>query len=517
MKEYLRNDFFKDFIASIVVFLVALPLCLGIAIASGVPPILGLICGIIGGIVVGTFAGCPLQVSGPAAGLAAMVFAFVDKFGVTALAPLGIVVGLSQVAVYYLRLGTWFKAISPALVRGMLAGIGFLILMSQFHVALDAKPTGKGLNNLAAAPGAFMSRVVEGDAGRMAFYCALGAIVLMVVWERVGGKIKSVFPAALIGILVVSAVCAVVQPSVLYVNIPDNLLKELTFISSASFQGLGIDFFIAALGLAFVASAETLLCVNATDKMSGQGNSDYNKEIRAQGFGNFVVGLFGAIPMTGVIVRSSANIQSGAKSRISAILHGVWMLAFVFGLPWLLELIPTSALAAILLLTGWKLLNLKGFLAIAREKNSESIVFFATFGLVVGVDLLTGVIAGFVISVLLLMLDIKRVRSQQKITAANAVVPGVGLLQEMNSIEISEEETAEERKITFKGKVSFLHVPKISDALVRGSVKEKVTVDLAKVDYLHTGAKECIEDWLAVVKSQGIQAKVHYPELVKAS
>ncbi|WP_420140444.1 SulP family inorganic anion transporter, partial [Sphingomonas sp.] len=200
----------RDFTASIVVFLVAMPLCMGIAVASGVPPEKGLITGIIGGIVVGLLAGSPLQVSGPAAGLAVIVFELVREHGILALGPILVLAGLIQIGAGLFRLGGWFRAISPAVVHGMLAGIGALIVIGQFHVLFDAKPLSSGPENLAAMPARLLGLDVGNvQATELAFALGLLTIAAMLVWEKVRPASLKLVPGALVGVLAATLVTVI--------------------------------------------------------------------------------------------------------------------------------------------------------------------------------------------------------------------------------------------------------------------------------------------------------------------
>jgi MFS superfamily sulfate permease-like transporter len=326
----------RDLTASIVVFLVAMPLCMGIAIASGVPPEKGLVTGIIGGIVVGMLAGSPLQVSGPAAGLAVIIFEFVRDHGLSALGPMLVIAGLIQFLAGVARLGGLFRAVSPAVVHGMLAGIGALIVAGQFHILFDAKPMSNGLANLSAMPGRVLGlNFADAHSTEIALGLGLLTIGVMLAWEKFRPASLKLVPGALLGVVAATAVAASLGLQVARISVPESI--------SAAFAMPGTDFFgpilanpaiaTAAIAIAFIASAETLLSAAAVDRMHDGVRTDYNKELRAQGVGNLLCGLVGALPMTGVIVRSSANVQAGAQTRASAILHGVWILALVALLP----------------------------------------------------------------------------------------------------------------------------------------------------------------------------------------
>jgi MFS superfamily sulfate permease-like transporter len=488
MKNYFRNYFAKDFMSSLVVFLVALPLCMGIAIASGVDPIIGLLSGIIGGLIVGTFAGCPLQVSGPAAGLAVMVFQYVEQFGVAALVPLGIIVGAFQIMMDRFKLAQYFRAISPALIKGMLAGIGLLILISQLHIAIGSKPGGNGLNNILSLPERFLANLVQTDIGMMSGITTLMTLLCIVFWQKFFPKISKKLPAPLFAIVVVSAIASIMSFPIAFVSIPANLFDEINFINANSFDGFSMYMLISALALAFVASAESLLCVNAVDRLTNT-KSDYNREIMAQGLGNMVAGLVGALPLTGVIVRSSANIESGGKTRGAAIMHGFWLLLLVFLLPQILEFVPIAALAGILIFTGIKLLDLPALPKLILEDRKDGLVFLLTVGLITAADLLTGVIAGFVVSLVMLGLDIIK-------------------------LDVETQNNEDESKLKLQGKATFLHIPKITKELDRVvQVKSKrYVVDMSGIQYLDKVIEAEVSNWEQELKQKEIQAHILMPQ-----
>ncbi len=491
MNNYFKENFFNDFLSSLVVFLVALPLCMGIALASGVEPMIGLLSGIIGGLIVGTFAGSPMQVSGPAAGLAVMVFQYVEKYGVEALVPLGVIAGVFQIIMYRFKLAQYFRAISPALIKGMLAGIGLLILISQIHIALINKPGGNGMKNILTLPSVFVNNLSTNPIAVTSFLLALSVVALIFLWQKLLPNLNKRFPAPLFAIIVSSVIANVMGLSIDFVTIPKDLISEINFISFSSFNSFSFGLVFSAIAIAFVASAESLLCVNAVDKMTGE-KSDYNQEIFAQGLGNFIAGIVGALPLTGVIVRSSANIESGGKTRGAAIMHGVWLFCLVFFFPQVLQLIPIAALAGILIYTGLKLLNLKGIPEIFKEDKKEGMVFMLTLGLITTTDLLTGVIVGFVISLMT-------------------------LLSEILTLDIEKKETSNEMNVLMKGKATFLHIPKISKELeeIELAEKKKVTIDLSDAQYVDKSIRDELSDWAESVEAENkFQTSIVYPKTI---
>lgn len=399
----LRETLPKDLLASVVVFLVALPLCMGIAIASGMPPAAGLVTGIVGGIIVGFLAGSPLQVSGPAAGLAVIVWEIVRDHGVASLGVILMLAGVVQLLAGFAKVGQWFRAISPAVVYGMLAGIGVLIFASQFHAMVDDKPRGSGLQNLISIPGAVMKGIfpVDGSAHHIAAVLGILTIAIIVLWNKFRPDALKTIPGALLAVTTATAIAAVMKLPVQYVNVPENLLADLHAPTPASVNLLADpSIWLTAFALAFVASAETMLSAAAVDRMHRGVRTKFDRELAAQGVGNVICGFLGSLPMTGVIVRSSANVQAGAATRLSAILHGIWLLAFVLAAPWVLRMVPIASLAALLVFTGYKLVDLKNVKQLQKYGWMPVGIYAATVVGIVATDLLTGVIIGVALSLL---------------------------------------------------------------------------------------------------------------------
>lgn len=399
-----RENWKDDLLASMVVFLVALPLCMGIAIASGAPPdraaAVGIITGIIGGLVVGPLAGSPLQVSGPAAGLAVMVGQLVATHGYPALGVIVMVGGAMQLLAGALRLGQWFRAVSPAVIQGMLAGIGVLIFVGQFHVMVDDAPPGSGkpyggVINLVTIPLAVFKGLTE-DAHQAAAGIGVLTILAIVLWVfRAPAKLK-VLPPPLFGVIVGTAAAVLLQLDVQYIRVPDNLTDAVALPTADGWSLLWNWSIIGAgVALAFVASAESLLTASAADSLQQRApRTNYDRELAAQGFGNMLCGFLGALPMTGVIVRTSANIQAGGRTRASTMLHGVWLLVLAGLFPFILRLVPVASLAAILVYTGWKLMNPAAVRELGKFGRGEVLIYGATLSVVVTIDLLTGILVG---------------------------------------------------------------------------------------------------------------------------
>ena len=482
--------FSRDLTASIVVFLVAMPLCMGIAVASGVPAERGLITGIIGGIVVGALAGSPLQVSGPAAGLAVIVFEIVAKHGLSTLGPILVLAGLVQLAAGALRMGQWFRAISPAVVHGMLAGIGVLIVAGQFHVLFGDKPRANWLDNLLAITGSItglsVSTVGAAEAALLVGVVTIGSILL---WEKIRPAKLKLVPGALLGVLAGTFVAMGFGLDVQKIAVPESIAGAIAIPGMADFAKLADPMIIlTAVAVAFIASAETLLSAAAVDRMHDGPRTKYNKELGAQGVGNLLCGLVGALPMTGVIVRSSANVQAGAVTRASAILHGVWILAFVALLPFVLRQVPSAALAGVLVVTGWKLVSLDHVRHLfARYGLLPALIWAATFVMVVATDLLTGVLVGLALTVVELLPNLKRMR-----------------------LKIAQQDVGEkEQEIRLEGAATFVQLPKITKALDAAPDGGVVRLDTRALTVLDHTTTEVLSEWVKSKERTG--SKVELP------
>ncbi|WP_448662106.1 SulP family inorganic anion transporter [Sphingomonas sp. CJ20] len=478
----------RDFTASIVVFLVAMPLCMGIAIASGVPPEKGLITGIIGGIVVGALAGSPLQVSGPAAGLAVIVYELVRDQGLSALGPILILAGAIQVVSGIFRLGGWFRAISPAVVHGMLAGIGVLIVVGQFHVMFDQKPLPSGLQNLMAMPGRLFGLSPDIAAAELAIIIALVTIGVMIGWEKFRPKALRLVPGALLGVVAATLIAFTLGLDVSRVTVPANIAGAIA-LPDSGFAARFLDPAVigAALAIAFIASAETLLSAAAVDRMHDGVRTDYNKELRAQGIGNLLCGVAGALPMTGVIVRSSANVQAGATTRLSTILHGIWILGMVAALPFVLAEIPMAALGAVLVVTGYRLVNLKHAKHLFRDYGALPVAIWAiTLVLVVTQDLLTGVLVGIGLSLLELIPNLRHLR-----------------------LKVFRDQDGDRETVRLTGGATFLTLPRLSDTLDSVPSGAPVRLDVAGLSAMDHTCSELMKDWLARRRAAGGDVELH--------
>lgn len=478
--ETIKATLPRDLMASVVVFLVALPLCMGIAIASGLPPAKGVITGIVGGLVVGWLAGAPLQVSGPAAGLTVLVFELVQQYGAAMLGPILLLAGALQLLAGRLKLGCWFRVTAPAVVYGMLAGIGILIVLSQLHVMMDAQPEASGLDNLGAFPAALWAALpLSGGNGMAAASLGLLTIACMWTWDRLRPQRLRLLPGALLGVAAATLVGLWLGLDVRRVEVPDNLADAISWLQPAdllAFADPGL--LVAALAVAFIASAETLLSAAAVDRMHQGPRADFDRELTAQGVGNMLCGVLGALPMTGVIVRSSANVQAGARTRLSAMLHALWLLAAVVLLAALLEQIPVASLAGVLVYTGLKLIDLDALRQLGRYGRMAMLIHVATALTIVATDLLTGVLLGFALTLAQLAWQASRLK--------------IGVVRDGRRVELR-----------MQGAATFLRVPQLARALQGVPQDAWLHVPMAHLRYIDHACMELLEEWQRANQGSG--------------
>ncbi len=466
----LRTTLPSDVFASLVVFLVALPLSVGIAFASGAPIMAGIIAAIVGGVVVGALSGAPLQVSGPAAGLTVLVYGYVQQFGFTVTCAATVAAGVLQIVLGRLKVARITMAISPAVIHGMLAGIGILITLGQLHVVLGGSPQSSAVKNLTELP-AQIARLQPSA-------LALGLLTLatLVAWPRIRGALGplKVLPGPLVAVVMGTTAAVVAGLDVRRVALDGGLvggirLPDLPPAASA------IAFAIAAVTLCVIASAESLLCAAATDKLHDGQRADLDKELTAQGVGNALSGLIGGLPVTGVIVRSSANIGSGAKTRMAAILHGVWVLLFVTQLGFLVAEIPLAVLAGLLIHVGANLVNVRHIKTLLEHK--EGLVYAAAVGGVVFINLLAGIGIGVALAV-------------------------IRLLVRLGTLKVDVAERDERRLVAVRGALTFVGVPKLMAVLGALPPARTVEVDLAVIFVDHAG-HEALDAWRTAYEKGG--------------
>jgi MFS superfamily sulfate permease-like transporter len=462
---YLR----QDFAASLVVFLVALPLCVGVAVASGVPAELGLVTGIVGGIVAGLMPGSSLQVSGPAAGLTVLVLEAVSEFGLPALGVIVLAAGLLQLVMGALKLGRWFRAISVSVVEGMLAGIGLVIIASQLYAAAGLKAPASGIDKILGLPGAAVDALGSTEV-LASLAVGAGTIAVMVGWKKLPKGAQTV-PGALAAVILATLATLAFSLPVATVEV-NGLLDSIQPPGTGAFGELANPaIFGTILAFTLIASAESLFSAAATDRLHNGPRTEYDKELMAQGAGNAVCGALGALPMTAVIVRSSANVAAGAKTKASRVLHGVWLLLFAALLPATLALIPLPALAGILVHAGWKLIPFRGIVTLWRSHKGEALILVVTAVSIVAVNMFEGVLIGLALSVIKTAWDASHIKLL-------VVDKGAGPIQAYLS-----------------GNATFLRLPKILDNLEALPQDRPVEVDLSGLHHLDHACRTALENW----------------------
>ncbi|MFC7264629.1 SulP family inorganic anion transporter [Streptomyces lutosisoli] len=469
----------QDFAASIVVFLVALPLCVGVAVASGVPAELGLVTGIVGGLVTGLMRGSSLQVSGPAAGLTVLVFEAVREYGLAVLGVVVLTTGVLQLLMGALRLGRYFRAISVAVVEGMLAGIGLVLIAGQLYSMAGLKAPASGLDKLTALPEALADAVRSTEA-LASVGLGAGTVAALVLWKRLPRRVRTV-PGALGAVALATLATSAFGLPVAKVEVR-GLVGSVQLPSLDAFGELA---HVGALGtvLAFtlIASAESLFSAAAVDRLHDGPRTEYDKELMAQGAGNTVCGLLGALPMTAVVVRSAANVQAGARTKASRVLHGVWLLLFAALLPAALGVIPLPALAGVLVHAGWKLIPLREIAALWRAHRGEALILVVTAVSIVAVSMFEGVLVGLALAVAKTAWEASHVRLE-------VMDKGAGPVQAYLS-----------------GNATFLRLPKILDSLEALPQDRPVELDLSGLHHLDHACRTALENWSARHSAAGIE------------
>jgi MFS superfamily sulfate permease-like transporter len=421
-KKYFGSNLSDDLPSALVVFLVALPLCLGIAVASGAPPLSGLIAGIVGGIVVGSLSGSHISVSGPAAGLTSIILSSIDEMGTFQLF-LGAVVmaGVLQFILGALKAGVIGYYFPTSVIKGMLAGIGLILILKQI-------PHGLGFDADFEGDESFFQPDNENtftEIIKAILHPSIGAIIITLVSLSIillfetktikQFKITKYVPGALVAVLsgiVLNQLYKIALPELylkgnhlVQIPVAKSLNEFSQLIKIPDFSGISTQsFWITSVTIALVASIETLLSIEAADKLDPQKRvTPASKELRAQGIGNTVSGLIGGLPITAVIVRSSANAAAGAKTKVSAILHGILLLILILSIPRLLNLIPLSALAAVLLFVGYKLTKPILYKTMYKNGLSQFLPFVITVLAILFTNLLVGIAIGMVVGLFFVM------------------------------------------------------------------------------------------------------------------
>ena len=499
--KYLKDDARS----SLVVFLVALPLCLGISLASGAPLLAGILAGIVGGLVVGALSGSHTSVSGPAAGLTVIVLTAITTLGDYYTFTLAVFLsGLMQVAMGLLKAGKVGDYFPNSVIKGMLAAIGLILILKQFPHAIgyDFDYMGNESFEDMDHKGNTLADLLFSLKG-----INIGALIIsslslfsMIFWEKLakkGIKFFQLFPGALFAVILGVVFNLFVLPSIGFALSPEHLVSlpidgfnsfmdSLQMPTWSAFSNPAI--YKVAATIAIVASLESLLSLEAVDKVDVyKRNSNKDKELVAQGIGNAVAGLIGALPVTSVIVRSSANIASGSRTKLSAILHGIWMLLAVILIPHYLELIPLASLAAILILVGYKLATSTLFKEMKKKGRTQLIPFIITIVAILFTDLLMGIGIGMVVGFFFVL----------KSNSYQTVI----LVQDKDQF-----------LLRFLKDVSFLQKPKVKELLNSIPDEAIVAIDGSTNIYVDNDIISLIEEF--VEKRAALNKKV---EIVKSS
>ena len=495
----------SNFASGLVVFLVALPLCLGIALASGAPPLAGIISGIIGGVVVGYLSNSHLSVSGPAAGLTAIVLVGITSLGNFQLFLCAVAIaGIIQLALGFLKAGSISNYFPNNVIEGMLAGIGVIIILKQIPHAI-----GYDKDNMSQEETIFESGFHPIDylttLSQSVHYGAIiifsVSLLILILWDKfkLQSKIKAL-PGALVAVTVSILLDEFVLHQSDILNVQQSHLVTLPIVSS--FQGLkdlivqpDLNGFLVSkvwvlgITIAIVASIETLLCIEAADKMDTQKRlTDTNRELKAQGIGNLVSAFLGGLPMTSVVVRTSANVNSGGTHKSSSIIHGILLLLCFIAIPSILNKIPLATLAAVLILVGYKLAKPELIKKFWSKGYYQFIPFVATMIAVVFLDLLKGVGLGLTISIFYILYE--NLKRTGNYTAENI-------------------ENVDELKIVLAEEVSFLNKASIKKTLNNIAPNSKIIIDASHTHYMAMDVAELIEDFTNYkAKEENIDVKL---------
>lgn len=490
--KHLFSNIKYDFPASIVVFLVAVPLCLGIALASGAPLFSGVIAGIIGGIIVGALSGSPLGVSGPAAGLAVIVLTAINEMGGLEnggfeIFLLSVVLaGVIQLILGYARAGIIGYYFPSSVIKGMLSGIGIIIILKQIPHAFgyDENPEGEIAFIQPDGQNTFSELINMLDfVSTAAIIITVVSLGILILWERpfmkkqsfsklIQGPLVVVIFGIIFNVMTKGTSLAISPEHLVAIPIADSFSEIPALFSLPNFSAITNPLvYTTGITIAIVASLETLLCVEATDKLDPYKRiTPTNQELKAQGVGNIVSGLIGGLPITQVIVRSSANIQSGGRTKMSAILHGVLLLISVLAIPFLLNLIPLASLAAILLIVGYKLAKPVLFKQMYKLGWTQFVPFVVTILGIVFTDLLMGIGLGLVVAVFYILLN--------NFKRPFFFNPENHLSDDVIRIELSEE-------VTFLNKAAILNtlkgIPENSKVVIDASRTESIDHDVVEI------------------------------------
>ena len=495
----------SDFASGLVVFLVALPLCLGIALASGAPLFSGIISGVVGGIIVGYLSQSHLSVSGPAAGLTAIVLTAITDLGSFNVFLLAVLLaGIIQLFLGFIKAGTISNYFPNNVIEGMLAGIGVIIILKQIPHAFGYDPDFEGDESFFQIDGENSFSELFKVLNHIQLGSVLIAVIslsILILWTKVDflKKLKLV-PAALVAVILsillneflirYGSSLVISKEHLVSLPVPKSLDEFKNIIVTPDFSAItNTKVWIVAITIAVVASIETLLCIEASDRMDASKRyTDTNVELRAQGIGNIISSLIGGLPMTSVVVRTTANNAAGAKSKMSTIIHGVLLMVSVLSIPFILNKIPLATLAAVLLMVGYKLANPKTVKHFWNKGKYQFIPFIATFIGVVFTDLLKGVALGMIISVVFILKgNMKRAYSFKKEEYKDGDIIHIDLAQE----------------------VSFLNKSAIKSTLSSIPANSKVIINATDTVYIAHDVLDLIKEFKKVTsKDENIKVKL---------
>jgi MFS superfamily sulfate permease-like transporter len=424
------------------------------------------------------------------------VFEIINEYGFETLGPMLVVAGLLQVIAGKFKFGQWFRAISPAVIYGMLSGIGVLIFASQFHVMVDDVPKASGLTNLFTIPQAIAKGLSFSDSSPHHLAAMVGAATfgVLVAWNMIRSKLPgglSLIPAPLLAVGFGVFIAKWMAFDINFVSVPKSFDALISFPTlDGAMRLLEPKILGSALAMGIIASAEALLCAMAVDKLHDGVRSKLDQELSAQGLGNIVAGLVGALPITGVIVRSTANVEAGAKTRVSAILHGVWLVIAILAIPFVLEAIPVASLAAVLVYIGYRLFRPEVAIGMIEKGKGEAIVYFTTVIAIVATNLLDGLLIGFVVAVVKLAWSLSNISITSEVDDANRRID-----------------------LHLNGSGSFVVVPQLSQKLGQVPWKHEVHVHIETLDYLDHACIELIGEWKHEYEQRGGSVVVEWEEL----
>lgn len=460
--------------SAVVLFLVALPLNLGVAASSGVPAYLGIVSGVIGAVVVGALSGAPLMVSGPDAGIGVLVLEMIQAEGIKNLGPIVMLSGLCQTLVGVAHGAIWFRVFAPSVVNGMLAGMGMIIVLTQLQIMLDSQPRTTGLLNLLALPEVFAKSLTatEGLTHHPAACIGLLTISVALIWPKIAKGYLLKAPPALPAILVAAVATAVMNLPIQLIQISEKSALSLRIVDSNVLASalVSSQIWVCALTLAFVASAQSLLTATAIDSATKSRKASLNRELLAQGIGNIFCGFLGSLPVAGVLLRSMANIHSGATSRSSNIIHGVLILTAVLLMPSMLNKLPVCSLAALLVLIGCKMVQ-GIFKNVKNYARPELVILVATTTAILCTNLFTGVVIGFTL-------------------AAAKELYALAYL----GLKLEPAETRDRAILHLRGAATFLQLPRLATILESVPPTTELHVRLDELNYIDHACLELMMD-----------------------